>query len=130
MERFAYIKEQVVPLQELGLLELIEGEHVLTSELTAIPTPGHTPGHTSLLISSNGETGIVVGDASHVPAQAQETHWSPNADSKPEESAETRRRLMDRIEKENALLVSGHYPAPGYGRLIRLEGRRSWQALG
>lgn len=130
MERFAYIQEQVIPLQELGLLELMDGEQTLTSELTALPTPGHTPGHTSLLISSKGEKGIIMGDASHVPAQAQETHWSPRADSKPEQSAETRRELMDRIEKDDALLISGHYPAPGFGRLVRLEGRRYWQALG
>jgi glyoxylase-like metal-dependent hydrolase (beta-lactamase superfamily II) len=129
MERFSYIREQVLPLEELGLLELMDGEQVLTSELTAMPTPGHTPGHTSLLISSSGEKAIVVGDASHVPAQAQETHWSPRADSKPDVSAETRKKLMDRIEADNAVLVSGHYPAPGYGRLIRLEGRRYWKAL-
>ena len=128
MERFAYIREQALPLQDLGLLELMDGEQALTSELTAIPTPGHTPGHTSLLVSSNGDKAVIMGDASHV--QAHETHSSPSADSKPEQSAETRRLLMHRIEGDNALLVSGHYPAPGFGRLVRLEGRRHRQALG
>ena len=129
MSVFSYIKDQVVPLQDMGVLELFEGEHALTSELTTLPTPGHTPGHTSILVASQGERAVLVGDATHIPAQAQETDWSPSADSDKVRSAETRRNLMDRIEGDNALLVSGHYPAPGYGRLVRLEGRRYWRAL-
>ena len=73
----SYIRDQVLPLEGLGILELMDGEQPLTSELTALPTPGHTPGHTSVLIASDGEWGVVFGDAAHVPAQAQETHWKP-----------------------------------------------------
>ena len=123
----AYIREQVVPLRDIGMLELMEGEQVLTRELTALPTPGHTPGHTSVVISSNGEHGIIFGDAAHVPAQAQETHWSPKADMDPERSRISRRDLMDRAERDDAMVVSGHFPAPGYGRLVRSNGRRYWQ---
>ena len=48
---FAYIREQVLPLEDLGILELFEGEITLTPELTTLPTPGHTPGHASVLIT-------------------------------------------------------------------------------
>ena len=123
------IKEQVVPLEELGLLELMDGEQALTSEITALPTPGHTPGHTSVLISSQGEQGVILGDAAHIPAQAQETDWCPRADRDPEVSRATRRNLMDRMERDGSLVVSGHFPVPGFGRLVRLDGRRYWQAL-
>ena len=47
-----YLQTQVLPLEELGVLELFEGEVALTSEVVTLPTPGHTPGHTSLRISS------------------------------------------------------------------------------
>ena len=124
----SYIRDQVLPLEGLGILELMDGEQPLTSELTALPTPGHTPGHTSVLIASDGERGIVLGDAAHVPAQAQETHWSPSADMDPERSRVTRRDLMDRMERDEAVVVSGHFPSPGYGRLARLRGRRYWRA--
>ncbi len=43
-----YIGEQVLPLQDLDILDLIEGEYEVTRELTAVPTPGHTPGHVSI----------------------------------------------------------------------------------
>jgi len=60
--------QQVTPLQNLGLMELISGETPITSEVTTYPTPGHTPGHTSILISSNGQRAIVTGDFAHHPA--------------------------------------------------------------
>lgn len=123
-----YMGAQVLPLQEQDLLQLFDGERALTSEVSTLPTPGHTPGHTSFLISSQGEKAVITGDAIHIRAQAQETHWSPRADSKPELSAETRRKLLQRIERDNAMLISGHFPSPGFGVLARLNGRRYWQA--
>ena len=33
------VKENVVPLHDMGLLELIEGEHAVTEEITALPAP-------------------------------------------------------------------------------------------
>ena len=100
----------------------------MTGEVSTLPTPGHTPGHTSFLISSQGERAIITGDAIHSRAQTQETHWSPRADSKPDISAESRKNLLERIENDNAMLISGHFPAPGFGTLVRMEGRRYWQA--
>ncbi len=119
----------IQPLLDAGRVATFDGEYTITRGLTTVPTPGHTPGHTSVLIASDGERGVVLGDAAHVPAQAQETHWSPSADMDPEQSRVTRRDLMDRMERDEAVVVSGHFPSPGYGRLARLKGRRYWRAL-
>ena len=129
MRMFAYIAEQVTPLMELGLIEFVEGEQPIGDHLTALPTPGHTPGHTSVLVSSAGESAVVLGDAAHVPVQAHHTDWSPRADTDPELSRQNRADLFDRMEKDHSLVVSGHFPVPGFGRLVRIEGRRYWQAL-
>src|SRR6266568_1505594 len=43
-ERFPNAPTCVWPLEELGLVELMHGEHSISRELTAVPTPGHTPG--------------------------------------------------------------------------------------
>ncbi|MFQ5874612.1 MAG: MBL fold metallo-hydrolase [Dehalococcoidia bacterium] len=60
-EKYFYRPKAVEPLEELGVLDLIDGEHNLTEELTAMPTPGHTPGHMSVLVSSQGEKGLILG---------------------------------------------------------------------
>lgn len=129
LRKSPYISDQVLPLQEQNLLELFQGEQPLTDEVSTLPTPGHTPGHTSYLISSHGEKAVITGDAIHIQAQAHETHWSPRADSKPDTSAQTRHNLLHRIEQEHAMLISGHFPTPGFGTLQRINGNRFWQAL-
>ena len=129
MRMFAYIAEQVTPLLELGALEFVEGEQPIGDHLTALPTPGHTPGHTSVLVSSADDSAVILGDAAHVPVQAHHTDWSPRADTNPELSRQNRAELFDRMEKDHSLVVSGHFPVPGFGRLVRVEGRRYWQAL-
>ena len=128
-ERFPNAPTCVWPLAELGLVELMAGEHSLTRELTALPSPGHTPGHMSILISSQGERALILGDVAHNPAQIHETDWVSRADMDPEQTRTTRRALVERLEREGMVVAAGHFPAPGFGKIVRLEGRRYWQVL-
>ena len=129
MARFAYIREKVMSLMDAGVLDLIDGEQSITDHLAALPTPGHTPGHTSVLVTSGGESAVILGDAAHIPIQAHHTDWSPRPDTNPKLSRQHRAQLFDRMEKDHSLVVSGHFPLPGFGRLARVEGRRYWRAL-
>ncbi len=48
----------------IGMVDiLLTGETALTSAITALPTPRHTPGHMSVLITSGGEQALIAGDA-------------------------------------------------------------------
>jgi glyoxylase-like metal-dependent hydrolase (beta-lactamase superfamily II) len=47
----------------------------------------------------------------------------------PAQTRATRRALVDRLEREETLIAAGHFPAPGFGKLARLNGRRYWQPL-
>ena len=129
LDQFPTTQSCVLPLEELGVLELMDGEHVLTSELKALPTPGHTPGHTCILISSQGQNCLILGDVAHSPVQVHETDWSSRADIDPDQARATRRSLMQRLEVDQTLIASGHFPAPGFGKLASAEGRRYWRAL-
>ena len=127
--RFPNAPDCVWPLQDLGLIELMDGEHAITPELTAVPTPGHTPGHVSIMVTSKGERALVLGDAAHNPVQLDQTDWVSRADMDPDATRQTRRVLFDRLEREQILVVAGHFEAPGFGRIVRLEGRRYWKGL-
>ena len=95
----------------------------------AIPTPGHTPGHQSFVIASAGERALILGDVAHHPAQSEETVWSPSFDSDGSLSAETRREVMERLEADGDLVAACHFPAPGFGHIVRVEGKRTFRAL-
>ena len=127
LELFPTTAGCVLPLEGMGLLELMEGEHALTNELTTLPAPGHTPGHVCIVISSQGQKGLILGDVAHHPVQVQETDWPSRADVDPEQAQATRRHLFDMLEREGTLIMSMHFPAPGFGKLVRLDGRRCWQ---
>ena len=107
----------------------MEGEHVLTSELTMLPTPGHTPGHMSIAISSQGEQGLVLGDVLHNTVQIENTDWVSRADIDPDTTRVTRRNMMDRLERDGIPVAAVHLASPGFGRIVRTEGRRYWQAI-
>ncbi|MDP6064446.1 MAG: MBL fold metallo-hydrolase [SAR202 cluster bacterium] len=121
------VQEQAAPLEGLNVLDLIEGEFAVTGELTTLPTPGHTPGHISLVIQSAGERGFILGDVAHSPAQAEYTDWSSAFDIDPEMSLVTRRAIFDRLEADGSLISAGHMPEQGFGRLVREGGRRFWK---
>jgi glyoxylase-like metal-dependent hydrolase (beta-lactamase superfamily II) len=127
--RFPNAPQCVWPLEELGLMELMDGEHALTSELTTLPTPGHTPGHMSIMVSSQGERGLILGDVLHNTVQVHETNWVSRADMDGELAGITRRSLVERLEREGTTVAAVHLPAPGFGKIIRLRGRRIWQVL-
>jgi glyoxylase-like metal-dependent hydrolase (beta-lactamase superfamily II) len=82
-----------------------------------------------ILITSQGERALVLGDAAHNPAQVIEPDWVSRADMDPDLTRQTRRALLERIEREKILVAAGHFPAPGFGKIVKLEGRRYWQGL-
>ena len=122
-----HVDEQMIPLEGLNVLDLIEDEYSVTDELTTVPTPGHTPGHISIMVSSAGERAFILGDVAHSPAQAQYTDWSPVFDTDPDLARETRRAILDKLESEGTVVASGHFPGSGYGRFARSGDRRVWQ---
>jgi glyoxylase-like metal-dependent hydrolase (beta-lactamase superfamily II) len=128
-QRFPNAPTCVWPLADLGLVEFMNGEHALTRDLTAVPTPGHTPGHMSILVTSQGQRALVLGDAAHNPVQLQEPDWVSRADMDPDLTRQTRRALLERLEREQIVVAAGHFEAPGYGRIVTLEGRRYWRGL-
>ena len=94
-----------------------------------MPTPGHTPGHVSILPTSRGERALVLGDAAHTPVQFQEPDWVSRADMDPELTRQTRRALVERLEREEIIVAAGHFEAPGFGRVVRRRGKRYGRGL-
>jgi len=124
-----HITNQVLPLEKLNIIDLMDNDYQVTDELTTISTPGHTPGHMSIIISSGGERGYILGDVAHNPAQAHHTDWNPVFDIQPELSRKTRHQVLDHLEAEGITVSAGHFPDPGFGKFVREGGRRIWQGI-
>jgi len=96
----------------------VDGEVDLMPGIRCLPTPGHTPGHQSVLVESGGERlcflADVVPTSAHLPLP-----WIMGFDIEPLVTLETKRHLYTRAEGEGWLLVFEHDPDVAVGRLAR-----------
>jgi glyoxylase-like metal-dependent hydrolase (beta-lactamase superfamily II) len=88
--------------------------------MTYISTPGHTPGHMSVLIEDGAERMMVLGDAvSHAVISFERPDWHNGADVDRDQGAATRKRLLDMLAGEGMPIAGYHLPEPGLGRVER-----------
>jgi glyoxylase-like metal-dependent hydrolase (beta-lactamase superfamily II) len=96
------IEDSVQPIFDAGLATLVGEQHKVSREIQLEPTPGHTPGHVSIHITSRGEEG-----------------WSSTADVDQFKSASTRARFLERYADRPVLIIGTHFAAPTAGHIVR-----------
>ncbi len=128
-ERNQPLRECVEPLRDSGRLKLVEGEATYGEHLVFISAPGHTPAHVAVGIADGGERGMIIGDASHHPVHVGHPDWATPLDWDSAMAATSRDRLFNRAADENSLVLAGHWSHPGWGHIVRLEGKRLFRAL-
>ena len=112
----AVFHNSVKPIMDAGRADLVASDIRLCDEIALIPTPGHSPGHLSVHITSDGEEGLLAGDVAHHPCQMAHLDWSSTVNSDPAQSVVTRRDLFSRFADRPALVIGGHFNA---GRVRR-----------
>ncbi len=115
----ASIVDTVLPVIDAGRAELVETDATVADGVRLLPTPGHTPGHVSVLISSEGETAIITGDMAHHPLQFAEPEIGSPADSDGAAAVLTRRRFLDEWAGTPTLVIGTHFATPTAGRIVR-----------
>lgn len=101
-------------------LRLIAGEATVLAGFTALPLPGHTPGHTGYMLDSGGEQLLFWGDIIHSTAlQFAYPDWTIAFDTDPQLTAATRHKMLDRAATDGLLLTGSHIDFPGLGRVLR-----------
>jgi glyoxylase-like metal-dependent hydrolase (beta-lactamase superfamily II) len=84
--------------------------------IKAIASFGHTPGHTSYLVESEGKQLIIWGDLMHVqPIQFPLPDQSVSFDTDPVAAAATRRKILAYAAKNNAAIGGMHLAYPAIG---------------
>jgi glyoxylase-like metal-dependent hydrolase (beta-lactamase superfamily II) len=117
------------PLAGFGLVDLIEGEHTISPGLVSLPTPGHTPGHTSVIVSSDGKHGCILGDVVITQVDAEEPALQTVFDWDRALAVSTRQATIERLLADNALVAASHLPKQGLGRFVRSSGRQHWEPM-
>jgi len=112
-------EQNVRPIVERGLADLVIGDFDLNEFVNVEPMPGHTPGHYCVNIRSRHEHAVVTGDLMHSPIQCVYPEWHNNYDWDREQGARARRQFMERYAETDSLVCTIHFPLPSAGKLRR-----------
>ncbi|MFT4823344.1 MAG: glyoxylase-like metal-dependent hydrolase (beta-lactamase superfamily II) [Halioglobus sp.] len=111
--------DSVAPVFEAGLMDLVDTDHQICSEVDLVPTLGHTPGHVSVRIRSKGEQAIITGDFVHHPCQMARLDWGSAADLDGAEADATRRRVFESYADTPTLIIGTHFAGATAGTIVR-----------
>ncbi|WP_236789324.1 MBL fold metallo-hydrolase [Amycolatopsis sp. GM8] len=105
-------------------LRLIADDTTVAPGVDIIMTPGHTPGHLSVIVSSGAHRVLILGDAIVCPVQLDEPTWRSIGDVDPDLAARVRERLFRELEGDNTYGVGAHFPELRFGRVLAGQMRR------
>jgi len=111
--------DSVQPVFDAGLAKPVEGPAQVCEGVRLVPTPGHTPGHCSVLIESKGEKALITGDFMHHPIQFHNPALVTPFDVDNDAAVATRRRVFNEYADTPTLIIGTHFAGPTAGKLVR-----------
>jgi glyoxylase-like metal-dependent hydrolase (beta-lactamase superfamily II) len=116
-ENLEIMADSVTPVVEAGLVQQVEMDQRISPELRLVPTPGHTPGHVSVMIESKGETAVITGDMIHHPCQFARPDWLSAFDGDQQAANARRHTMFEQWADKPILIIGTHFAAPTAGHL-------------
>jgi glyoxylase-like metal-dependent hydrolase (beta-lactamase superfamily II) len=116
-----HLVDSIVPVIEAHQAQFVSNDFALDDEVWLEPTPGHTPGHVSIHLASQGAQAVITGDCIHSPVQCVEPGWIIRADFDPMLARTTRRSFLERYCDSNVMVCATHFPEPSMGRIIQRD---------
>ena len=108
------IDDSVVPIVRAGRAKLVDAASSVGTYLRFEPTPGHTPGHASVRLTTTAGTVVFSGDLMHRVVQVAEPQWSSRFCYDGAQAAKTRRAFVEQHADSGILICAAHFPTPGY----------------
>lgn len=125
------LQQSVRPIVDAGLMQLVDCDHQVCPEVRLVPTPGHTPGHVSVLVESAGQQALITGDFIHHPVQLSHPEWCSAADSDEQQGVRTRENMFAEYVDSDVLIIGTHFPGPTAGHIRYMpEGANYWLDVG
>jgi glyoxylase-like metal-dependent hydrolase (beta-lactamase superfamily II) len=123
------LSESVQPILTAGLCDEVAMDATVSDHVRLVPTPGHTPGHCSVLIESGGHRALIGGDMFHHPIQVVHHEWPSVPDDDPVAAVATRARILPTVVQDGILLIGTHFAEPTAGHVGRDGDHYVWKPL-
>lgn len=102
----------LTPLAEEGRVALDAADGEVCAGVSVIHTPGHTPGHRSVVVRSGEDALLLTGDALHIPTQVAHPDWASSHDHDPEEASRSRIAILGRAAEAGWDVGVSHFARP------------------
>ena len=120
-----YRPENYAPIDEIGKWNLLDGAVEIVDGVSALPTPGHTRGHQSVVVAGRDRSLVFTGDL--MPTAA---HLGPpynmSYDLYPLENRESKREVLQWVADRDGLLAMDHDPTTP---VVGVAPEKSWFRL-
>ena len=124
----AFARGKLPPIR--GQLDLMDCEGEIVPGVSAVPAPGHTPGHIAVAIASGNAQLLYISDAAIHPITVEQPDWYSVFDLAPDRAVASRRQLLQRAAAERALMHGFHFPFPGLGYVVQAGDAWAWRPIG
>jgi glyoxylase-like metal-dependent hydrolase (beta-lactamase superfamily II) len=106
-----------------------EADTTLAPGLDTRHVPGHTPGSTVFVVSSEGERALLLGDVAHSVVELTDPNWEAVFDVDPVAASAVRAGLVDELTDSPDAIAAAHFPGLRFGRLVTVSGERQWNFI-
>lgn len=91
-------------------LRVFDADVRISPSITTRHCPGHTPGSTVVVVTSDSERALLIGDIAHTPAQFADRDWYTVWDSDPTAATAARNAIADEAAATGDVIVPAHFP--------------------
>ena len=122
-DNFKNVKRVMTNPEVAKRLRTYEWDKEVIPGVLAVGTPGHTPGHTSHIVTSGSSKVYVQADVTHAPFLfARHPGWHAFYDHEPVQAEATRRKVYDMLSAEKMMVQGFHYPFPSVAHVEKTAG--------
>ncbi len=121
--RRSYAPEDFLPLQEAGLIDLLDGQHMVAPGVWVDPVGGHANGLQAVHVTSGNQRAVFLGDVLPTVHHLA-LPWLTGFDVRPLETMEAKRKVLAEAERDGWLLLFSHgSPGEAAGFVDRRNGQ-------
>lgn len=134
-DEWNYWSERSETIEAKKLMALKEQITLISSDVHLFPgisvkhTPGHTEGHLTVSIESQGSHLLVASDILNDPVTLAHSASHIAAEIDPDKGMKTRQSFLQEAYTQSAQIFACHYPFPGLGKVRKSEGQWTWLPL-
>ena len=121
VDAVAVFEDSVKPIEDAGLISFVEPDQIVVPGISLISTPGHTPGHVSVLIEDGGQSAVITGDLFHSQVQVARPDWWVEMDTDAQLGIRSRTAFLERFADSPTLVLGTHWGTPTAAHITHHE---------